>query len=77
MSVSVGYLAFDCKRYQTNGAGSNELMPAIIGPRRIIEDVTDTGEKMQVILSACSNFHNCKNPVCGYSSYLVKVKKES
>lgn len=76
MSISVGYHAFDCKRYQPNGTNSQEVMPAIIGPHRIIEDINDEGARMQVVLSACSNFHHCKNPVCGFSSYLAKVKEE-
>jgi hypothetical protein len=75
MSVAVGFIAFDCKRY-LNGNGL-EIMPAVVGPRRIIDDVTTGGDQMQVILNACSNFQSCTNPVCGYSSYFRKVANDA
>jgi hypothetical protein len=77
MSVTVGFIAFDCKRYQRNGEGSQETMPAIIGPRRIIDDVTNEGRQMQIVLNACTNFQSCSNPVCGYSSYFRKMASDA
>jgi len=68
MSVSIGYIAFDCKRYMENGTGEEKVMGAVVGPKKIVERINDTGDNKLIIYSECSNSHICTNPICGYSS---------
>jgi hypothetical protein len=73
LGIAISFIALDCKRYQ-NGHGM-ETMSAVIGPRRVIDDVTADGKQVQIIFNACSNYQSCVNPICGYSSYFRKIEK--
>ena len=73
MSVTVGYMVFDCDAFEHDG--EQRTVKAIIGPLRVVEDFQDGGRAENTVYSGCSAHFNCENPNCIYSRLSRGMRK--
>jgi hypothetical protein len=64
--ISIGFVAFDCKHFVSNG--EERVVGAVVGPIRVVEDISHEGETVNLVFSGCSMYLHCCNPNCGYSA---------